>query len=454
MAESDTLSDKKDIARKTPPANPQQQQQQNEITIPQIILTEPPTQHSDANNINSTSPLALSPKSVPYKPSPPPSSTVIASSPLPLPSPSPSPSPLPLTKDLLQRKNKLDRILSQKEKHRHQQHQQRSIDFSSSSAVDERVTAGLGISTPNDNHGPSSAGLRSRRPSSSRLSSSNRSEPEKATFSPSSQYHSEWSYDIDAFKSSTSGSSKGHHRHHRHNQSTSNYQQNTGTSVSGSSNRNSVSMRAYSANHRYMDRHHGQHNHTPYFERPDQHLNRNDDYKSKYFLLDLLFHAANRVVNSRAPESKQVTDKEIFDFNAIITDDNTPPVEFNEKSTLPKEPTSPHIITPATVATTTTTATTTNIRDNRYSWLSMATSLDEKSSDFDNESMFPAFSSEKKLPSQHTVVDDFEPIKITAKKPLSLSDELLTNPLQGHSLYLFSPTNKFRIHVWKFIRKR
>lgn len=446
MGESDTLSDKKDIARKTPPANPQQQQ--NEITIPQIILTEPPTQHSDTNNINTNSPLALSPKLDPYKPSPQPSSTVIASSPL--------PSPLPLTKDLLQRKNKLDRLLSQKEKHRHQQHQQRSTDFSSSSAVDERVTAGLGISTPNDNHGFSSAGLRSRRPSSSRLSSSNRSEPEKPMFSPSSQYHSGWSYDLDAFKSSTSESSKGHHRHHhhhRHNQSTSNHHQNSGTSVSGSSNRNSVSMRAYSANHRYMDRLHGQHNLTPYFERPDQHLIRNDDYKSKYFLLDLLFHAVNRVVNSRAPESKQITDKEIFDFNTTTTKDNIPPAEFNEKSISPKEPTSPHIMTPVT-ATTTTTTTTTHIRNNRYSWLSMATSLDEKASDIDNESMFPTFNNEKKLPSQHTVVDEFQPIKIIAKKPLSLSDEILPNPLQDHSLYLFSPTNKFRILVWKFIRKR
>ncbi|KAL9549481.1 hypothetical protein PS6_006058 [Mucor atramentarius] len=462
MAESDTLSDNKDIARKPPSisaaANPQQLQQ--EITIPQIILTEPPTQHSDANVINtSTSPHALSPKSVPHKPSPPASSTVI--------SPSPLPSPLPLTKDLLQRKNKLDRLLSQKENHRYyrqqQSQQQRSADFSSTSAVDERVTAGLGISTPHDHHGSSSAaaaastsGLRSRRFSSSRLSSSNRSEPEKSTFSPSSLgHHSEWSYDLDAFKSSTSGSSKGHHLRHRHPHSSSHHQPTSGTSVSGSSNRNSVSMRAYSANHRYMDRHYGQQGHMPYFERPDQHLNRHDEYKSKYFLLDLLIHAVNRVVNSRAPESKQVSDREIFDFDtstavAAIDDTLASPPLLNEKS---MEPASPHIMTPATATTTTTN------KNNRYSWLSMVTSLDEKSSDFDNESIFP---NEKKLASQHTIAHDAQqrpppppppPIQMTAKRPLSLSDEILPNPLQGHSLYVFSPTNKFRIHVWKFIRK-
>ncbi|CAO3640711.1 unnamed protein product [Mucor fragilis] len=454
MAESDTLSDYKDIARKPPP------QQQQEITIPQIILTEPPTQHTDASTAihTSTSPHALSPKSVPHKPSPPASSTVIA--------PSPSSSPLPLTKDLLQRKNKLDRLLSQKEKHRHYRQQQRSADFNSSSAVDERVTAGLGISTPHTDHGSSSStavgagaptaaasGLRSRRFSSSRLSTSNRSEPEKAMFSPSSLgHHSEWSYDLDAFKSSTSGSSKGHHtRHHRHQHSNSHHHATSGTSVSGSSNRNSVSMRAYSANHRYMDRQHGQHGHTPFFERPDQHLNRHDEYKSKYFLLDLLIHAVNRVVNSRAPESKQVSDREMFDFDTSTASPNdtpSPPL-LNEK---PIEPASPHIMTPAT--------TNTN-RNNRYSWLSMATSLDEKSSDFDNDSIFP---SEKKLASLHTIPQDAHhqlqppppppPIQMTVIKPLSLSDEVLPNPLQGHSLYVFGPTNRFRIQVWKWIRKR
>ncbi|OAD00432.1 hypothetical protein MUCCIDRAFT_113913 [Mucor lusitanicus CBS 277.49] len=449
MAESDTLSDSKDIARKPPPA-PQQQ----EITIPQIILTEPPTQQqSDANTTihTSTSPHALSPKSVPHKPSPPASSTVVSSSPL--------PSPLPLTKDLLQRKNKLDKLLSQKEKHRYyrQQQQRTAADFNSSSLVDERVTAGLGISTPHTDHGASSSMATNTSGLRSRLSSSNRSEPEKPMFSPSSLgHHSEWSYELDAFKSSTSGSSKGHHHRHQHSSSY-HHHATSGTSVSGSSNRNSVSMRAYSANHRYMDRQHGQHGHTPYFERPDQHLNRHDEYKSKYFLLDLLIHAVNRVVNSRAPESKQVSDREIFDFNtspfktaaaAAIHDTPSPPL-LNEKS---MEPASPQIMTPAT--------TTTN-RNNRYSWLSFATSLDEKSFDVDNDSLFP---SEKKRASLHDAHQlqslpplpppPPPPIQMTAKKPLSLSDELLPNPLQGHSLCLFGPTNKFRIHVWRFIRKR
>ncbi|CEP11360.1 hypothetical protein [Parasitella parasitica] len=441
MAESDTLSDKKDTARNTPPANAQLQ---SEITIPQIILTKPPTQESGADSIDTSSPHALSPKSVPHKPSPPASSTVV--------SPSPLPSPLPLTKDLLQQKNKLDKLLSQKERQRRQQQQQqqqqqRYTDFSTSSAVDERVTAGLGISTPNDNGGSWSAtGLRSRRPSSSRLSSSNRSEPEKSAFSLSSQHHSEWSFDLHAFRSSTSGSSKGHHHHHRH--SSSNQHQTSGTSVSGSSNRNSVSMRAYSANHRYMDRHYGQQQAAPYFERPDQHLSRDDEQKSKYFLLDFLLHAVNRVVNSRAPESKQISDKELFDFDTrIATDDgenDTPSDALNEKPMSPPEPVSHPIMTPATATTTTTN------KHNRYSWLSMATSLDEKSSEFDSESMFRALHNEKKLPSLHTIVNDIQPT--TPKNSTSLSDEILPNPLQGHSLGIFGPTNKFRIHVWRFIR--
>lgn len=64
-----------------------------------------------------------------------------------------SPPPLPLTRDLLQRKNKLDALLRNGQgptQPRHYQNQTPIMTFGTDSniVVDERVTAGLGISTP------------------------------------------------------------------------------------------------------------------------------------------------------------------------------------------------------------------------------------------------------------------------------------------------------------------
>ncbi|KAI9259454.1 hypothetical protein BDA99DRAFT_538416 [Phascolomyces articulosus] len=70
-----------------------------------------------------------------------------------------SPPPLPLTRDLLQRKNKLDKFLHESNKKRRSSHSQSSsahpppspiMTFGADSNIllDERVTAGLGISTP------------------------------------------------------------------------------------------------------------------------------------------------------------------------------------------------------------------------------------------------------------------------------------------------------------------
>jgi hypothetical protein len=398
MVDPDNLSGKKDSERKPPPSP----SQQSEISlIPQIILTEPsasqePTIHSIG--IDSSPPHGLSPKAA---------------------DPIPASTPLPLTKDLLQRKNKLDRLLSQKEKHR----QRSSEVFSANAAVDERVTAGLGISTPKDN-----GGLRSRRMSSSRLS--NRSEPEKAmtTALPNQQSHSEWSYDLDMFKSTTSGSSKGHKP-----------KQTTGTSVSGSSNRNSVSMRAYSANHRYMDsKYHDRSNYD--FERPNQPLRR-ADHQSKYYLIDLLYCAVIRVVNSRAPESKEVSNKEIFDLghHPVIKAQDQDALVTNPSEKADFEATSPHIS-----------------KNIRFSFLSANTaSIDEKSFDFDNESLAYHTIEKKSSVKNDTGIPPPLPVApIPAEKPISLSEEAQPLPLQGHSLFVFGPHNPFRIWAWKFIRSR
>lgn len=415
------VSNTKDNEKKTS-QSPSQQSDISSAQIPQIILTEPSTsQEPTIHSVGIESPQGLSPKA-----------TNAAS----------IPTPLPLTKDLLQRKNKLDRLLSLKEKRRHQ-HRSTEV-FSSNAAVDERVTAGLGISTPNENNG-----LRSRRQSASRIS--NRSDVEKSmttAFNPSSslnqQSHSEWSYDLDMYKSHTSGSSKGHHQqqqdyyNHRHH-----HKRTSGTPASRSSNRNSVSMRAYSANHRYMDNklhnHHDRSNY--YFERPDQPLKK--DNKSKYYLLDLLYCAVIRVVNSRAPESKEVASHEIFDFsheeqnNPTIKPPDQDEIPFtitdshNEKAIL--ETTSPHLST----------------RNHRFSMLSGTTSLDEKSFDFDNESLaYHTNSLEKKSSVKHDLHIPPTPMK----KPLSQSDKILPNPLQGNSLFFLEPHNPLRISAWQFIR--
>jgi hypothetical protein len=423
MADPDSLSVKKDNERNPLPSP----SQQSEISlIPQIILTEPSTsQEPTIRSVGIDSPDGLVSKATNYSP------------------PISLSTPLPLTKDLLQRKNKLDRLLSQKEKHRHQ-HRSTEV-FSPNAPVDERVTAGLGISTPkNDSY------LRSRRPSSSRISSSNRSEPERSMItavSPSSQNqpsHSEWSYDLDVFKSSASGSSKGYnHQQQPHTKRT------TNTSVSGSSNRNSVSMRAYSANHRYMDSKLCDDRSNHYFERPDQPLQKTEN-KSKYYLLDVLYCAVIRVVNSRAPESKQVSNKEIFDFGheekdpvIQVQDQNVLPLvtDFsNEKVIL--EPPSSRIST----------------RDNRFSLISATTtSIDEKSFDFDNESLaYHTSPLEKKSSIKNDTHIPQSPPNTTepVRSHISLTDEILPNPLQGNSLFLFGPHNPFRISVWRFIRSR
>lgn len=356
MPDSDGMSNSK----------PRKRQELSPTVIPQIVLTDPTSVSSNIEPVRQTT------------------------------------TPLPLTKDLLQRKNKLDKLLDQKERRQHQ-------DYFTS----KPVTAGLGISTPNDRLSGDGSGLRSRRTSSSRISNSNRSEPEK------SQQHSEWSYELDLLKSSISGSSS---KDIRNKKST--------TSVSGSSNRNSVSMRAYSANHRYMDK-----NTTDKFNqaftRPDQHLLQQENH-TKY---DIIYQAVQRVVNSRGPESKEIAKLEHFDFtrqqeNSCIGE----PIESIKHSQLLGQQQQQQQTTPN------------NRHSNRFSWLSMNTAsiYDGKSIDYDDSIL------EKKL----SMIEPIPPPPPILPSATTGSSIIAPNPLQGNSLYLFSPNNPFRILVWKFIRKR
>ncbi|RCH90012.1 calcium channel protein, partial [Rhizopus stolonifer] len=145
-----------------------------------------------------------------------------------------------------------------------------------------------------------------------------------------------------------------------------------------------------------------------HFERPEQSIQKSDA-KSKYYLLDILYQAANRVVNSRAPESEQVSNNEVFDFKSQEEQPHSP---ANSK--------------------------------NRYSWLSFASSLDEKS-EFDQDSIVL-----EKKPTNKTT----EETPIPSHNIPSSLNYTIPNPLQGHSLCLFGPRNPFRIFVWSLIRKR
>lgn len=371
MKEPDTLSDK-DIVM-------EQQLPSSQYTIPQIILTGPPSQSSDSINEDITD-QPFDTLTPPKPQNSPPLNAL---------------EPLPLTKDLLKRKNKLDKLLQQQERNNY---------LLSGQTVDERVTAGLGISTYNNNI--LSPGLRSRR-----RSSSNKSDLEKSN--ATSRQQSEWSYEL---KSITSESRK-----HSNTMP-------SGTSGSGSSVRNSMSMKAISATHRYMDRHDENSRIIQYYERPIQSAQRNDS-KSKYYFLDLFYQAVIRVVHSRAPESKEIEDKEVFKMSSNMNQhtNNTIPPQHHH---LPIESVLPSVENEKLDYLTTKQEQRNSIDNNRFSWLSYATTIS---------------------------LQDDESFHYTPKiKKSSLSSEEIIppNPLQGNSLFLFSPNNPFRILVWKFIRKR
>ncbi|KAI8993323.1 Ion transport protein-domain-containing protein [Pilobolus umbonatus] len=341
-------------------------------TIPQIILTEPPTSSPVNNHTNVHTDSEHDKLSPAY--------TNI----------------IPLTRDALKRKNKLDRL-------HYQQQKKSQHDLSTTTAIDERITAGLGISIPKDSNSNNTTTKSRNRRSASTMA--HKSDMDKQSLEP---MYSDWSYDLDC-KSITSGSTK----NHRHSSS----------SVSGQSNRNSASMKAYSANHRYMDRHHQQDNIHTQYNRPLQVSGISK--RSKYTFLSNLYDAVIRVVNIRASESEEISMIDHFDTSTTVYEntDIAPPVthsHFTEKQQSP-------IISSS---------------HNRLSWLSLVTTTEENrnSSHYDISKKYSGeITSTREQYIDHAVEEKF-PYQFI--------------PLQGNSLGLFGPNNRIRISVWKFIRLR
>ncbi|KAI8887506.1 hypothetical protein K501DRAFT_42930 [Backusella circina FSU 941] len=342
--------------------------------IPLIILTEPSQPHETTRHQNSSS------------------------------SPSRNTS-LPLTKDILRRKNKLDRLLNQNDRFNHL-----PLEYSTSSAVDERVTAGLGISTMND----TSSGLRSRRRSSARPTSLAIPSPSynNTSYSSPIQSESQWSFDLGTYGTTKSGSS-------RENPKT------ASSTRSGSSVRNSASMQPYSVYHQHP--HHRHHARREEYQRINQDTDKSD-IKSENYILNILFSTASRVVSARAPESKQVANTENFDFYPLEHDipPEQPPVQKasmeKDEATIQKSSLSEH--------------------SKRQSWLSISVGRRSSTTSERDESF--------------SIIDR----RFSTKPSSSLNIELLfvnntmPNPLQGYSLGFFGPNSRCRIFAWRFIRKR
>lgn len=259
--------------------------------IPRIVLTEAPPdeQHSTVEStINSCSQSSqtLSPDQNAHRKS------ISGSNPS---------TPLPLTKDLLRRKNKLERLLHRQEKHNNRVSNPLGISYPEDTTIDERVTAGLGITTPNQKEG-----LRHRR------QPSYQSESEKNTQSNSSvnQQHL-WQHNRQ--KSFTTHATD----------STNNKSKKADTSVTGTSNKNNNTLpniNSSNERHRYIDQHHN----NRYYRQLRQEKILKNNQKSNHYLLELLLNAAKRVVNSRVSESKDVSNAERFDFTRDINDTQTP----------------------------------------------------------------------------------------------------------------------------------
>ncbi|KAI9312156.1 Ion transport protein-domain-containing protein [Dichotomocladium elegans] len=143
--------------------------------------------------------------------------------------PPPSPAPLPLTRDILRRKNKLDRLLHDGNKKKHDEGMSpqpppiMTFNADSNIVMDERITAGLGISTPSANTQTNtfdSSNLRHRRHSarpsiSTNITSIMENNIPKITQkspppSPQVNEYFSWTYDLDLKSTGHSGSIKDH----------------------------------------------------------------------------------------------------------------------------------------------------------------------------------------------------------------------------------------------------
>jgi hypothetical protein len=438
--EPDTLSDDNDSTKGQQGQSQVQRQSNVSLTsIPQIILTEP-TNGAELpselpSELASCSPQSLSPPS-PRK--------ALGST-----------TPLPLTKDLLRRKNKLDHLLQQ-------QDQQPSSEYPglNNHYVDERVTAGLGISTPKhnttNNNSKNNGNLGSDLPSHntvySRGSTQIRSDTDKTLVQTHTNTHisndSQWSNDLDIYRASMTDSHSKENRHRGRSVTT--------TSVSGSSNRNSASMRPYSVNHKYTHHNNGRRHYAanqPFYTRPPE----NHHYKKKHhtnYLINIIYSAVNRVICTRAPESKEMATNDHFDFGTtkdqIVTKSVSPKLGEKDNNDIiasisPQPPlsSSPGLI--HSIA-----SPPQSKHDHRYSWLSTQDGKSENDNlsiidkNFSIQSSLQLKEQQKQHYYNHT----------TPNYHHAPDNKAMPNPLQGHSLFILGPENPLRIAAWKFIRLR
>ncbi|RCI07266.1 calcium channel protein [Rhizopus stolonifer] len=362
-------------------------------SIPQIILTEaPPDEQPQAHEFslgkNSATTLTLSPGQSSHK-----KTTKTENSSV----------PLPLTKDLLRRKNKLERLLHRQEKDKNKAPNPLGISYPEDSPIDERVTAGLGISTFNQKEG-----LRHRQ-----------------------SYHSE----SDTKDQNNSSIKQQHSWHHNRQKSfttnltdsTNQKSKNADTSVTGTSNRNnktSANNDNTNERHRYIDQYHS----NRYYRQLQKEKLLKNSQKSKYYLLELVFNAAKRVVHSRVSESEDVANAENFDLFRGIH--NNTPVQFNKTADNSPFYSSPNY----------------NRNNNRISWLSASTTNTNNEGESYSLNVF----TKDKIPS--TPQMDTSP---NAFYNQPSPDQLLpSNPLQGSTLRIFAPNSLIRNRIWLLIRSR
>ncbi|KAG0185974.1 calcium channel protein [Apophysomyces sp. BC1034] len=308
--------------------------------------------------------------------------------------------PLPLTRDLLQRKNKLDRILH------HDRQKSSTATYSSRTAVDERITAGLGISSPQEvlvqsgmSSGPRSAANSVRREDYSQPSSPR----------CSGEFQFPWNYDPLLLKPSTTSASSG--RDHKLRSATSSV-----TSNSGSSMRNATSLKDNHMYNQYMER-------DPPVYAPSKsptypttaHSTQSRERASKNKLLNILYNAAARVVNSCVSENT-----ERFNMQTMLVDTGHVSEEAVTQRHIPNQEVS-FSHTPST---------------------EKPTTIEQIEIDYTRL--------EKADLSKHQTTDPSIPLNVTI--PSYPPNVAIQSPLQGYSLRLFSPVHPLRLTLWKVVR--
>ncbi|KAF7722394.1 calcium channel protein [Apophysomyces ossiformis] len=356
--------------------------------IPQITLTEPANPSETEQHVSAShSSYTLSP-----------ASPRIQSAPS---SPHNAPS-LPLTRDLLRRKNKLDRILN------YEQQNSPAISFSSSTAVDERITAGLGIFSPRESATQSAMGSGPRSRANS-IRKEDHSQPSSPRYSD--QFQFPWNQDPLLLRPSTASASS--EKDYRFRSVTSSVSSKSGTSM-----RNAPSLNVNPAHHQNTD-HPSYTNNAPRLASYPMigHAAQPRERKSRSKLLNMLYNTAIRVVNSRVSEST-----EPFSLQSMPVDAGHLSEEMEAPRNFPNQEGSLSHVT------STEKPTTVEHIETDYTQLEK-TNLPEHQH---HESSFP--------PNVNT---RFHYPEIGT-----------ASPLQGYSLCLFSPTHPLRLALWKVVRSR